>query len=427
MSNTELDRNLHIGAPFSHKEKPAEIERIVQYSGAYYGQAEIDAVNQVLETGWLGAGAENRAFEGELAELVGTKFAHTCNSGSSANLLALAGLDLPDNSRVITPACSFPTTVNPIIQRGLIPLFIETDLETLNPNLEQLLAAMEVPGVSAVFLAHTLGNPNQMDTIVSTAKKNGLRVIEDNCDALGSIYKGRPTGTWGDVSTLSLYPAHHMTALGGGGAVFTDNPYLSRKVKMFRDWGRGCWCADSWEAPCTDRFGFKLLDGTEWDHRYFWQEVGYNLQMVDAQAAFGRVQLQRLPYFIQRRQQNFDILYQHFKSNYEHLFILPQTPDGASPSWFGFPLTIRDGIDLNRNKLQRQLEQRGIQTRTHFAGNLLNHPAYKGVPHEVFVPNFPNSDKIARDTFFCGVWQGIDTDSMDYMLRVFDELLAPFK
>lgn len=427
MSKKELEHNLHIGAPFSGKEKPAGIERIVQYSGAYYGQAEIDAVNRVLEVGWLGSGAENRAFEGELSEAIGSKFAHTCNSGSSANLLALASLDLPENSKVITPACSFPTTVNPIIQRGLVPLYIETDVETLNPNLHQLLEAMEVPGVSAVFLAHTLGNPNPMDVIVPAAKKHGLRVIEDNCDAFGSLYQGRLMGTWGDISTLSFYPAHHMTALGGGGAVFTDNSYLSRKIKMFRDWGRGCWCADSWEAPCTDRFGFKLLDGTGWDHRYFWQEIGYNLQLVDAQAAFGRVQLQRLPFFIEMRRRNFETLYEHFKTNYEHLFVLPETIPGAEPSWFGFPLTIRDGINLNRNHFQRQLEERGIQTRTHFAGNLLNHPAYKGVSHERFVPNFPNSDKIARDTFFCGVWQGIDEAGMTYMLSVFDSLLSDWK
>lgn len=426
MNEKALGSNLHIGAPFSSKEKPSGIERIVQYSGAYYGQAEIDAVNRVLENGWLGAGKENRAFEGELAEFIGTKFSHTCNSGSSANLLALASLDLPPNSKVVTPACSFPTTVNPIIQRNLTPLFIETDIETLNPNLDQLMAAMDIPGVSAIFIAHTLGNPNPMDEIMAVARPKGIKVIEDNCDAVGSTYKGRGTGTFGDVSTISLYPAHHATALGGGGAVFTDNSYLSKKIKMFRDWGRGCWCADSWEAPCTDRFGFKLLDGTEWDHRYFWQEIGYNLSMVDAQAAFGRVQLERLPAFIEARKANFQLLHQFFGTFYEHLFILPRTLEGADPSWFGFPLTIRDGVPLSRNKLQRKLELKGIQTRTHFGGNLLNHPAYRGIPHEVLTPGFPNSDKIARDTFFCGVWSGMTASDMEYMLTAFEDLLRPY-
>jgi CDP-4-dehydro-6-deoxyglucose reductase, E1 len=423
MTNSELDKNLHIGAPFSGKEKPGHIERIVQYSGAYYGQAEIDAVNRVLENGWLGAGPENRALEQELSVYMGSKYAHTCNSGSSANLLALSSLDLPEGSKVVVPACSFPTTVNPIIQRGLIPLFVETDIETLNPNLEQLCEAMSNPGVSAVMIAHTLGNPNPMDIIMAEAKHNGVKVIEDNCDAVGSIYKDKPTGTFGSVSTVSFYPAHHATALGGGGAVLTDSGYISKKIKMFRDWGRGCWCADSWEAPCTDRFGFKLLDGTEWDHRYFWQEIGYNLSMVDAQAAFARVQIQRLPDFVVKRQQNFATLYAHFAANYQDLFVLPKVVEGAEPSWFGFPITIRDGVGLNRNKLQRDLEKYGVQTRTHFAGNVLSHPAYKGVKHEKIGDSFPNSDKIARDTLFFGVWPGIGKEDMDYMINVFDKIL----
>lgn len=424
MNKTELEKNLHIGAPFSNKEMPSGYERIVQYSGSFYGQAEIDAVNRVLETGWLGAGKENRQFESELAEMAETKYAHTCNSGSSANLLAVASLDLPKGSKVIVPACSFPTTVNPIIQSGLRPLFIESDIETLNPNIEQMFEAMKDEEVSAVMFAHTLGNPNPMDIIVKEARENGLRVIEDNCDAIGSKYKGKMLGTYGDVSTVSFYPAHHMTALGGGGAVFTNNPHISKKIKMFRDWGRGCWCADSWEAPCTDRFGFKLADNTEWDHRYFWQEIGYNLAMIDAQAAFARVQLERLPDFILRRNQNFQIMYQFFKENYDHLFILPQVVEGGEPSWFGFPVTIRDGINLNRNKLQRDLETKGIQTRTHFAGNILNHPAYKDFRGE---QTFPVSNKVAKDTLFFGVWPGMTLEDMNYVLSVFDDLLADFR
>lgn len=423
MANKELDENLHIGAPFSGKEKPAHMERIVQYSGAYYGQAEIDAVNRVLMRGWLGAGPENYAFETELSEALEVKYSHACNSGSSANLLAVAALELPKGSKVIVPACSFPTTVNPIIQNELVPLFIETDLETLNPNLEQLLEAMKEPGVSAVMFAHTLGNPNPMDVIVPEAKRNGLKVIEDNCDAFGSTYKGKLTGTFGNVSTMSFYPAHHMTAFGEGGAVLTSDPTLSRKIKMYRDWGRGCWCADSWEAQCTDRFGFRLTDGTQWDHRYLWQTIGYNLPMPSSSAAFARVQLQRVPEFIQKRKENFAILYQHFETNYEDLFILPKVVEGADPSWFGFPITIRDGVSINRNKLQRDLEMKGIQTRTHFGGNLLKHPAYKSIAHESIADSFPNSDKIARDTLFFGVWPGITPEDMSYMINVFDDIL----
>lgn len=398
-----------------------EIIMQVRYAGAYFGQEEKDAVANVLTKGWLGAAKEAKEFESELAKFVGTQYCHLTNSGSSASLLAFEALQLKPGSKVLTVACGFPTTVNPIIQKGCVPIFIDVDLQTLNPNAAIIEEAVEKHKISAFFFAHTLGNPNEMDKIMELAKSRNIYVIEDNCDSLGSVYKGKKTGSWAHLSTLSMYPAHHITSGGEGGAVFTNDSRLSRLLRSYRNWGRDCWCEDNWEPSCQNRFGYRLNDGTPYDHKYLFTQIGYNLKMTEMQAAFGRVQLTRLPGFIEKRRNNFEKLKNIF-DGWEKFFILPQVLPGSTPSWFAFPLTLRDGIPFERQEIQEFLESRNIQTRTVFGGNLLKHPAYKSIQHEV-VGNLVNTNKIMADTFFIGVWPGIDDLQIEYIKGCVSEFL----
>ncbi|OGR88614.1 MAG: hypothetical protein A3A86_01430 [Elusimicrobia bacterium RIFCSPLOWO2_01_FULL_60_11] len=394
----------------------------VQYAGAIFDEREKKAVAQVLDEGWLGVAKQGREFEAELAKFLGTRFCHLTNSGSSASLLAFEALQLPPGSKVLTTACGFPTTLNPILQKGCLPVFMDVDLETLNPDFGLIEATVKEKKIAAIFIAHTLGNPNPMDKIMKLANENKIWVIEDNCDGLGSDYQGRKTGSWAHLSTLSMYPAHHITSGGEGGAVFTNDGRFSRLVRSFRNWGRDCWCEENWEPACSNRFSYRLTDGTLYDHKYLFTQIGYNLKMTEMQAAFGRVQLTRLPGFIRKRRENFSKM-MAFLKKWESFFVLPKTLPGADPCWFALPLTLRDGVPFDRSKIQEFLESKDVQTRTVFGGNLLKQPAYAKIPHET-AGGLKNTEKIMHDTFFIGVYPGIGEPEIAYVQQVFEEFLS---
>lgn len=405
----------------------------VQYAGAVFDHKEIIAILDSLLGGWFGLGRSAREFESNFSEYIGAAKTVLTNSGSSATLLAVTALTakelanhLERGDEVITPAMTFPTTINPVLQNGLKPVILDVELGTYNINPDDLENAL-TDKTKLIFLPHAFGVPNEMDKVMKFANDNGLYVIEDNCDALGSTYKGKKTGSFGTLSTCSFYPAHHMT-MGEGGAVSVnkDAELLSGIVRSFRDWGRACYCAHDEKTPngaCGKRFDFKI-DGIPYDHRYVYTHMGYNLKPLELQAAMGLEQLKRLSEFVRKRRENFDTLYKALKG-YEDYFILPKTPDNSEPSWFCFPLTLRDGVPFQRRDIVSFLEQNKIQTRLFFAGNVTRQPAYKGVDC-VIVGDLKNSDKIMKDSFFVGVYPGIDKERMDYMIAKVDEFMKKF-
>jgi len=380
---------------------------------------------------WLTAGRFAEEFEKEFPKFLGRKYCALVNSGSSANLIAISALTsyklgesrLKPGDEVITVAAGFPTTIAPIIQNGLIPVFVDVELGTYNINIQQLENAISEK-TKAIFLAHTLGNPFNVDKVTEIAKKYNLWLIEDNCDALGSKYRGRFTGTFGDISTFSFYPAHHMT-MGEGGAVLTDDPLLYKIMLSFRDWGRDCWCPPGKDNTCGKRYCWKLGDiPYGYDHKYIYSHLGYNLKATDFQAALGLSQLKKLPKFIEKRKENFDMLYEGFKKEgLDKFFILPQWLEGAEPSWFGFILTLRDEAPFERKELLEYLEQNGIGTRLLFAGNMIRQPAVtnSNVIYRV-VGDLKNTDKIMNDTFWIGVWPGIYGEKIEYVIKKFKYL-----
>lgn len=369
----------------------------------------------------IAAGKIARKFESEFARVIGTSRAHLTNSGSSANLLALAALTSPQHEErqlrpgdeVITAAAGFPTTVNPILQNGLVPVFIDVELGTYNATPERIEAAIG-PRTKAIILAHTLGNPFQVEEVAQIAAKHGLWLIEDNCDAVGSTYRGRPTGSFGDLSTASFYPAHHIT-MGEGGCVTVSNPKLARIVESFRDWGRDCWCEPGEDNRCLKRFDYQL--GTlplGYDHKYTFSHVGYNLKSTDLQAALGLSQLAKLPEFGRVRRRNWRYLRDGL-ADLEDLFMLPEPTPDSDPSWFGFVLTIRPDAGFERRDLVTFLESRRIGTRQLFGGNLTRHPAYSDRVYRI-AGDLTNSDAITTHSFWLGVYPGITTAMADYMI-----------
>lgn len=392
-------------------------------SGKVIGQSELtNMVNAALD-GWLTTGRFNAAFENQLADYLGVKHLITVNSGSSANLVAFNTLTSPKlgdraiqkGDEVITVAAGFPTTVNPIIQFGAIPVFVDVELATYNIDVSQLEGALG-PRTKAIMLAHALGNPFNLEVVTALCEKHGLWLIEDCCDALGSTYNGQLVGTFGDIGTLSFYPAHHIT-MGEGGAVFTNSGKLKLIAESFRDWGRDCYCPPGEDNTCNNRFcwtakqlGGSLPDG--YDHKYIYAHAGYNLKITDMQAACGLAQLQALPDFIATRKRNFNALYQRLK-DYQDFFILPETTKGSKPSWFGFPLTIRDSSIINRLELLLYLNEKKIGTRLLFGGNLVRQPYFDGVTYRVF-GSLEGTEKIAHDTFWLGLFHGISPDEIDY-------------
>ncbi len=398
----------------------------VPYAGRVFDEEELVAGVEAILDFWLTLGPQGDAFERELATYVGTSHALLVNSGSSANLLAFATLTSPQLDRplqpgdeVITVAASFPTTVTPIVQYGCVPVFVDVHLDTANVRADRLADAVG-PKTRAVVLAHTLGNPYDLDSVLDVVRRHDLYLIEDNCDALGAVYRGRKTGTFGHLATQSFYPPHHLT-LGEGGAVLTKSGRLRRIAASFRDWGRDCWCPSGQDNTCGKRFGWQLGQlPCGYDHKYIYSHLGYNLKPLDVQAAIGRQQLRKLDGFVAARRANHARLVQAL-AKYEEYLVLPQATSNAVPSWFGLLLTVRDGAPFSRAALVSHLEERQIQTRQLFGGNLLYQPAFQKVAHRV-VGELHNTDKIMKDAFFIGVYPGLTDAMLDYM----EEVLADF-
>jgi len=400
----------------------------VPYAGRVFDQRELVAAVDTTLDFWLTLGPQGAAFEQELAEYVGTRHALLVNSGSSANLVAFASLTSPLMDRpiqpgdeVLTVAAGFPTTVSPLVQYGCVPVFVDVDQATANVQADRLEAAIS-PRTRAVVLAHTLGNPFDLDTVLDLCRRHELYLIEDNCDALGARYRGQKTGTHGIFATQSFYPPHHIT-MGEGGAVLMDTLRLKRIAGSFRDWGRDCWCEAGKDDTCGKRFGWKLGElPTGYDHKYIYSHIGYNLKPLDIQAAIGRQQLHKLDDFVAARNANHARLVQAL-TRYEEFFILPQATPHSQPSWFGLLLSVRPGAPFTRTDIVAHLESRQIQTRQLFGGNLLRQPAFAKIAHRV-VGDLTQTDRIMTDAFFIGVYPGLTPPMLDYVEASFAEFFA---
>ena len=379
----------------------------------------INSIEAALDM-WLTSGRHALKFERDLAKFMNVRHAILCNSGSSANLLAITSLTshklgdkkLVPGNEIITVAAGFPTTVNPIIQNNLIPVFIDTELGHYNPSISSIEEAIG-PDTRGIFIAHTLGNPYDAVEVRKLAQANNLWLIEDNCDALGSTINGKLTGTFGDLSTLSMYPAHHITT-GEGGAVFTSDPMLKVIVESYREWGRDCWCEPGKDNTCGKRFEWQFEQlPFGYDHKYVYSHIGYNLKMTDFQASIGNAQLEKISYFTEKRKNNFTYLHKKMKT-LEDYFILPKSLPNSAPSWFGYPITLRDECKFSRRDITTFLEQSKIGTRLLFGGNLLRQPAYININYRQ-IGNLENTNTIAKNTFWIGIYPGITQDMLDYV------------
>jgi len=397
--------------------------KVVRGLEAAYG------VEAVLD-GWLTEGRWVDQFEKKLASYISVRYASMCNSGSSANLLAISALMSPKfkkrlkpGDEVIVAAAGFPTTLNPIIQKGLIPVFVDVELGTYVPTIKMIKNAM-TDKTRAIFLAHTLGNPVSIAKYCQKWQDTGIYLIEDNCDALGSTLRGKRTGSFGIMATHSFYPAHHITT-GEGGAVVTNKPSVKKIVESYRDWGRACWCKPGKENTCGKRFEGKFGKLPEgYDHKYVYSHIGYNLKSTDIQAAIGLAQLTRLDQFKMIRCRNFAFLLEILK-DYSDLIILPEATKNSEPSWFGFPITIRPKAPFARKEMIEYLNRRKIGTRLLFGGNLLKQPAYEGIKYRHF-SRLKNSNLIASNTFWIGCWPGIDDARLTFMAEVLRAFLEQF-
>jgi CDP-6-deoxy-D-xylo-4-hexulose-3-dehydrase len=398
-------------------------------SGKLIGAQELKNMVEASLDGWLTTGRFNDQFEAELAKFLGVKHLITVNSGSSANLVAFNALTSPKlGDRAIKPgdevigvAAGFPTTVNPILQFGAVPVFVDVELGTYNIDATKIEAAI-TPKTKAIMLAHTLGNPFNVDAVVAICKKHNLWLVEDCCDALGSTYKGQLVGTFGDIGTLSFYPAHHIT-MGEGGAVFTNNAELKLIAESFRDWGRDCYCPPGKDNTCSKRFCWKLGNLPEgYDHKYTYSHLGYNLKITDMQAACGVAQLQRAAEFVQTRKDNFAFLKDRLKSCEEFL-LLPQASEHSDPSWFGFPITLKDNSPVTRLDLLTYLDQNKVGTRLLFAGNLTRQPYMLGRNFRV-VGELTNTDVVMNNTFWIGVQPALTKDMMQFSVSKIEAYLG---
>ena len=376
---------------------------------------------------WLTTGRFAHQFEIEFARFFKMRHAILVNSGSSANLLALTALTSPSlkerqlkpGDEVITVATGFPTTVNPIFQNNLVPVFVDVDIPTYNIDVTQLQAALS-DKTRAVMVAHTLGNPFNLEVVTAFCKAHDLWLVEDCCDAVGATYKDQPVGWYGDVATVSFYPAHHIT-MGEGGAVLTDKPKIKKIVESCRDWGRDCWCDPGKDNTCGKRFDWQLGDlPTGYDHKYTYSHIGYNLKVTDMQAAIGVSQLKKLPHFIERRRENFDYLTERL-SPLQDFFTLPQATQNSDPSWFGFPIYVRPEAPFTRDEVVRWLEDHKIGTRLLFGGNLTRQPAYRGQHYRV-VGDLSRADKVMRNVFWIGVYPGLTYPMLDYVTHTLAQL-----
>jgi len=421
-----------------HKKEETSLSRKkkkIPYAGRVFDYREIyNLIDASLEF-WLTEGRYVEEFEKRLSEFLGIRYCILTNSGSSANLLAFSALTSPKlgkrrikrGDEVITLAASFPTTIAPIIQYGAVPVFIDISLPTYNIDCNLLEKAI-TKKTKAIFIAHTLGNPFDVKSVLEICQKYDLWLIEDNCDALGAQYffngKWQFTGTFGHLSTLSFYPAHHITT-GEGGAVCTNDPELAKIVLSLRDWGRDCWCRPGRDNSCGKRFSWQMGElPFGYDHKYIYSHFGYNLKMTDLQAAIGVAQMEKISYFTEKRRKNLDFLRENLEE-LSHIFILPEPTPNSKPSWFGFILTLRDGTKFDRNKVVRYLEENGIQTRMLFAGNLIKQPCFdemrkKQKGYKV-IGALENTDKVMRDSFWIGVYPGLEEEDLNYMIQKIKE------
>lgn len=414
-------RELHDSSPFipgvSH----------IPVTGKVFGSSEISAAITASMEFWLTAGHFSEEFERRFARIVGARHAFMVNSGSSANLIAVTALTssklgseaLRPGDEVVTVAAGFPTTVTPILQNNLVPVYVDIDLATYVANDEALEAAI-TPKTRAIVMAHTLGNPFNLDLVTELARKHNLWVVEDSCDALGGTYDGKNLGTFGDFSTFSFYPAHHITT-GEGGAVLVKKVGHKSIVESIRDWGRDCWCPSGCDNTCLKRYAWKLGDLPEgYDHKYTYSHLGYNLKSGDLQAAIGLAQLERLPSFIELRKRNWSYLRENL-AHLDEFILLPERSEKGDPSWFGFAITVKSGGPKTRNEVVQELNQSNVATRLLFGGNLLRQPAFAGTPRRV-VGNLDNTDTVMSDTFWVGVWPGLTLEMLDYMISQLSEI-----
>ncbi len=437
MENKDLKKEIFnlVSEYYREKHKNKQFisgETYLSYAGRVYDDKEmISLVDSALDF-WLTAGRFANQFEEEFAKFLGTKHCILTNSGSSANLLAISALTSPKlgekrlkpGDEVITIACAFPTTVNPIIQNNLVPVFLDIDIGTYNIQADKIESAISEK-TKAIFLAHTLGNPFDIKKVMEIAQKHKLWVVEDNCDSLGSKYNGKYTGTFGHIATSSFFPAHHMT-MGEGGALVTNDSQLKRLIKSFRDWGRDCWCEPGHDNTCNKRFSQKL--GTlpyGYDHKYIYSHIGYNLKITDMQAAIGVEQLKKLPSFIQARKDNYKRIYESLKK-YEKYFILPKTEPEAEPSWFGFPITVRKDVGFTRDEIVKYLEENKIATRMLFAGNITRHPCFENIKYRTH-GDLSNTDTIMKDMFWIGVYPGLKEEQLSYIIEKFFTFMKNLK
>ncbi|MDD4410014.1 MAG: lipopolysaccharide biosynthesis protein RfbH [Candidatus Pacebacteria bacterium] len=407
-------------------------ETRINYAGRVYDEKEMISLVDASLDFWLTTGRYAKQFEEELARFLGVKYCLLTNSGSSANLLAVSALTSPKlgekrlvpGDEVITTACGFPTTLNPIIQNNLIPVFIDVELGTYNIQADQIEQVISEK-TKAIFVPHTLGNPVHLDNIMKLVKEYGFWFIEDNCDALGSKYKGQYTGSFGHISTCSFYPAHHIT-MGEGGAVLTDDPLLRKIIASFRDWGRDCWCDPGCDDTCKKRFDRQLgVLPAGYDHKYIYSHIGYNLKVTDMQAAVGVEQLKKLPEFIESRKENFKLLYEGLRQHDDY-FVLPKETANSDPSWFGFPILVQENAPFRRDEIVAYLEENKIATRMLFGGNLLKQPAYEGIEFRS-VTSLENTDVVMNDLLWVGVYPGLMPTMVDFIILKFNQFLSNYK
>lgn len=423
-SNELRAKILELTAEYAAEEFPARKfipgESAVPVAGRVFDAADVQSLIDSSLDFWLTEGRFARQFEKEFARFFNMRHSILVNSGSSANLLALTSLTSPllkerqiqPGDEVITVATGFPTTVNPIFQNGLVPVFLDVDIPTYNIDVSQLEAALSEK-TRAVMIAHTLGNPFDLKTVTEFCKKHNLWLVEDCCDAVGALYDNRMVATFGDIATVSFYPAHHIT-MGEGGALLTDKPKLKKIIESFRDWGRDCWCEPGKDNTCYKRFDWQLGDLPQgYDHKYTYSHIGYNLKATDMQAAVGVSQLKKLNGFIEKRRENFDYLTE-LLSPLQEFFILPKATQNSTPSWFGFPILVRPEAPFSRDELVRHLEAHKIGTRLLFGGNLIRQPAYRGKEYRV-VGDLKNSDEVMRRVFWIGVYPGLTKSMLDFV------------
>lgn len=419
---------------FKHNDKPFKAGDRITYAARVFDEKEMCALTDAALDFWLTTGRFSDEFEKKFAEWLGVKYAHLVNSGSSANLIAFSVLTAPElgdrairrGDEVITVACGFPTTVTPVLQYGAVPVFVDVTIPQYNIDATRLEEALS-DKTKAVMIAHTLGNPFDLSAVKAFCDKHNLWLVEDNCDALGSEYtidgETRFTGTWGDIGTSSFYPPHHMT-MGEGGCVYTNNAKLNRLILSFRDWGRDCICPSGRDNFCGHRYDGQYGELPRgYDHKYVYSHFGYNLKVTDLQAAIGCEQLKKFPEFIKRRRHNWERLHNALKVAEDKL-ILPQAAENSNPSWFGFLITLRDGVSLSREQVVRYIEDKNVQTRMLFSGNLIKHPCFdeiRGTGAYRVAGSLSETDRIMNNTFWVGVYPGMTDEMIDYMAQVITE------